>query len=280
VYLDARSGATGVCGQGGGSFLGSGTAVVYLYGCDDVATAPSAVHELLHAMGAVPSPGPPNACPDNVAHVCDSTGDVMSPFAEYAQLPALGLDVGNNDYYAHADTWTDIQDSAWLRRVDAPTAVTVQVTGTGTVSSLEPGYASCAAACTVTWDPGASITLQATPAAGMRFVRWSGRCVGTTSTCSTDASQAGTVDAVFGPATFHLAIRTSGSGRVVASTPSFGCAGSCTKTLTSFAPVLLTAKPAKGWRLTGWSGNCHGTKSTCLVPMGADAQARAIFARR
>ncbi len=40
-----------------------------------------------------------------------------------AELDVLVLDSGRNDYYGHAGTWTDVQDSTFLERLDSPDRV-------------------------------------------------------------------------------------------------------------------------------------------------------------
>ena len=114
VYYDGPTDNGRICGEGGGTADGPGIAVVYLSSCPGVPTAPVAAHELLHAFGALPASGPPNACPDTRAHPCDSDMDILYPFADTTPLGSRLLDFGRNDYYAHSGAWLDVQDSPWL----------------------------------------------------------------------------------------------------------------------------------------------------------------------
>lgn len=125
VYYDGSTGQVGnerICGQGGqGSFGRPALAVVYLDSCgalsDDVVRPVVAVHELMHVFGAVPSSAP-NHC--QRGHACDGTNDLMAGLLSGADLSALVLDGGRDDYYGHGGAWTDAQDSLFLERLDSP----------------------------------------------------------------------------------------------------------------------------------------------------------------
>jgi Divergent InlB B-repeat domain len=276
VYFDVRTAVDRVCGLGGGSFTGAGVAGVLTSGCPDVSTSSIAVHELLHAMGAVPSSGPPHACPESAAHVCDSTGDIMAMYAEYVPLTSLALDVNHDDYYAHGGSWLDMQDSAWLR-FDQQVPITVVISGTGRVFSAEPGL-DCTATCTLPWNQGAQVQLNATPADGNRFVGWTGPCAGPSVPCTVPASQAATVGAIFAPARFPLSVQVTGKGKVRATgTTPFVCGVSCAKDVPSHTAINLSATASTGWRFKGWAGGCKGAKPVCVPKMTAATTARAIF---
>jgi hypothetical protein len=206
------------CGQGhedpttGGA---SGYAEVFLApnltsgptesGCGDITTpddrggysAIVAMHELLHTFGALDttsSPGPPHACPGDPAHSCDPGDnglDIMRPSGITYWLDDTYLDFGNDDYYAMpaTDTWWDVQDSAWLRHLNAPTYTLAVTAGAGVASTTSdlPGV-DCAGTtpCSSTWDANTSVTLTAIPLHGYASVRWGGACAsaGATSDCT------------------------------------------------------------------------------------------------
>ncbi len=206
VYYDSPTAIPGeVCGQGHEDPTGGGAAgyaEVYLApnltsgptenGCGDIGTpddrggysAIVAVHELLHTLGAVDtttSPGPPNACPGSPAHVCDNALDIMEPQGTTYWLDDTYLDYGNDDYYGMpaSDRWWDIQDSVWLRHLNAPTYTLEVKAGVGVASTVSdlPGVACTGSApCVSTWDANTSVTLTAAPAAGYVRVRWGGAC--------------------------------------------------------------------------------------------------------
>lgn len=279
VYYDGPVADPDVCGQGGGSADGQGVAIVLFAGCPDIPSDVTAAHELIHSFGALPDSGPPHACPGDSGHPCDSTGDILYPYASFAQLGALGLDVGRDDYYGHSGSWLDVQDSQWLRHLEAP-PVTLAVTpsGGGSVQSAVPGV-DCPIACTVEWDGGSQVVLQATAQQGKRFVRWSGACSGQTDCLLTLAATA-TVGALFAPESYRLTVSVAGKGTVRGAGAQIVCPGRCSAGVESYSPVALRALPARGWKLKRWSGACRGSTPTCRLPMSAVASARATFVRK
>ena len=54
--------------------------------------------------------------------------------------------------------------------------------------------------------------------------------------------------------------------------------GPC-RTITTYQSVTLTAAPAPGWALQGWSGDCVGTAATCSVMMNGNKSVNATFTR-
>jgi Divergent InlB B-repeat domain len=279
VYYDGPLDSTQICGEGGG-FPDSGPsyAMVYLGTCGGVPTANIAAHEILHALGAMPDVGPLHPCQGSNGHPCDSSADILYPFASLTPLAQLLLDAGRDDYYGFTGGWFDVQDSRWLRRLDQQVPLTVAVQGSGKVTSLQPGP-ECTATCTAEWDAGSQVQLQAEPGPGQRLVRWSGACTGVNG-CSLTLAAATSVSAVFGPVAFRLTVSVQGKG-IVRSTP-FGlaCRVRCSAPFRSFQSVKLRAVPAKGWRFVRWSGACAGKRPTCTVSMRAAAAARAVMARR
>ena len=122
---------TTLCGQSGTDLADTGGpraySIVYLAGqCalglgeGGVATV-VAVHELIHGLGALPSPGPPNACPGGAGHPCDSPTDILYPSqSSSVALGQLVLDYGRDDYYGHRGSWYDVRNSLFLAHLDAP----------------------------------------------------------------------------------------------------------------------------------------------------------------
>jgi len=76
-----------------------------------------------------------------------------------------------------------------------PRMLSVGIRGTGSVAS-NPAGISCTANCAATFDNGTTVTLTATPAPGLAFDGWSGRCSGT-GTCSVTLSADTSVTASF-----------------------------------------------------------------------------------
>jgi len=198
---------------------------------------------------------------------------VLYPTADPARpLQQEILDVGHDDYYAHSGGWSDLQDSLWLRHLNAPQLpVSVAMAGAGTVTSREPGIA-CGGPCTTQWDQGAFVTLTAKPGAGERFVRWTGACIGP-SDCALQVNEAESVTAVFGPGRVAFAVSTTGRGTV-------RCTPVCARTVAAGKPLTLRALPAKGWKFVRWSGACKGVSPVCRPATLAAVSVRATFARR
>ena len=146
VYYDGPVDNANLCGIAYGADGGPGQAIVFLRACDGVPSEAVAAHELLHTLGALADSGPPHACPDTRGHPCDSEQDILYPYASTAPLSSFVLDVGHDDYYAHAGSWPDVQDSLWLRHLDVQTRLSLSITGPGDVVSDVPGL-DCAASC-------------------------------------------------------------------------------------------------------------------------------------
>lgn len=275
VYFDGPVENADTCGQ---ASSGAGVAIVYLTACAGVPTDATAAHELLHALGAVPD-GALHPCPDDAGHTCDTEADLMYPFARGTALAdGYALDPGHDDYYAHTGTWVDVQDSPWLRHLDAaPERLSVAVAGRGTVKSDRPGIA-CPPTCSLDWDGGSQVVLAAQPASGQRFVRWTGGCAGA-GQCSLTLAADIAVSALFGPAAVRLTVTIAGRGRVTSRPLGVACPGRCVSLFTSYVPVTLRAEPTNGWRLARWTGACRGRSNVCRLPMPAAASARAVFVR-
>jgi hypothetical protein len=288
VYYDGAVDEPRLCGQSvvspdqGGAFAYS---VVYAQACRaDIGsgsiTASVAAHELGHNLGAAPPHGPPNACPGDSAHVCDDENDLLYPTTRGQGLNALALDVGHNDYYEHAQGWWDLRNSDWLTHLDAtqyPLTVSFgKSSGTGTVTSDLPGIA-CPPGCSSSWDPGAQVTLTATPAAGSRFAGWSGAC--SADPCSVTMSGPETAVALFA-AQVHVTVavkRTSGtSGKVTSRPAGISCPPTCAATLDQGSTVQLVATPGPRTTFAGWSGACTG-KAACAFAADESASVTASF---
>jgi hypothetical protein len=281
VYVDGFGAVTdSICGTGAGEFAQGGDfAAVWLRACG-VPTDAVGAHELLHALGALPA-GAPHACTPatdpfgnlDLGHPCDSPTDILYPATSGVPLTQLVLDYGHDDYYAHSGTWVDIQDSLWLRHLNAPQeALALAISGHGSVFSDLPGVV-CATSCTTQWDQGTRVTLTAVPDDRQRFVRWSGACtVGEPDQCVVSLAAASSVMAVFGPARVAMHLSHTGRGTI-------RCAPLCAPTAEAGSPLVLTAVAAKGWKFVRWSGTCKGTSKTCRLTPAAAFSAHATFAK-
>jgi hypothetical protein len=154
------------------------------------------------------------------------------------------------------------------------------ITGSGTVTSDVPGL-DCTASCGSDWDRGDVVDLTAEPGAGYRFIRWAGGGCSGVADCSLTLDAATAVSALFAPDTYPLRVSVTGKGTVSSTPLGIRCTKrTCAKAFTSYFPVYLAAKPAKGWRLKSWTGACRGTRLTCRVGMSAPSAARATFVKK
>jgi hypothetical protein len=218
--LGSDCGAAYVNAQSGGVH---GYAAVYLApnlgGCGSIGVggflALIAAHELINALGALDpaSPGPPHRCPGDALHPCDSTLDVLAPRPTAATLAAAVLDVGHDDYYGHAGSWWDVQDSPWLRHLDVPQyRVRVRVgTGGKFVFATNQPSVSCTqpSTCKWMWPAGSELTLSATAAPGYQVAGWTGCPDANGDVCTVTVDRSLAVGAVFARPLrvtgFHLA---------------------------------------------------------------------------
>jgi hypothetical protein len=134
VFFDGPVARSAVCGTSSRAAEGGrrSMSVIYLASVcgaelgNGTRTAVTAVHELIHSLGALPTPprsaGPPNACPRSPSHACDDRRDILWATARSDDsLAGKLLDVGGDDYYGHSGTWDDLQDSPYLWRLDGET---------------------------------------------------------------------------------------------------------------------------------------------------------------
>ena len=144
--------------------------------------------------------------------------------------PAIGADgtiyVGSEDgkLYAIYSSSPGLANSPWpmfhhdLKHTGNPAplltlvllTVTKSGTGTGIVTSSPSGI-NCGSACSMSFPPGATVTLSATPSAGSAFAGWSEGCSGT-GTCTVTTNSDATVTANFTRSTYTLTATATGAG--------------------------------------------------------------------
>jgi hypothetical protein len=281
-----------LCGEGGRTAQLAISVVILHDNCgydlnSSRAGAPGAIefvvlHETLHAMGFVPDCAPHTT---HDGHVNDSPQDLMA-----ALLPEGTpiLDVNHDDYFqANHAGCLDLTQSRFLE--GAGTTITFAVGGTGhghvrgQIGSPSFGDIDCPPACSATFDGGQTvgITLAAIADPGFVFVRWEGACTGVAPTCVLRTTSSASATAIFAkapPPPVGLTVSVTGGGLVVSTPAGILCSARCTGKFAVGSKVRLRAKPAGGWRFTGWTGACKG-RVPCFVRMSHAASVRATFRR-
>jgi hypothetical protein len=111
-----------ICGAGDTPSAGlPGIAIVFLSACEaesaDVFRPVVAIHELVHALGAVAGAAPSHC---DGGHVCDDADDLLNSTLTGNPLEAHVLDRARDDYYGHSGTWPDVRKSRFLEQLDSP----------------------------------------------------------------------------------------------------------------------------------------------------------------
>ncbi len=174
--------------------------------------------------------------------------------------------------------------------IGAPTSVTarfgklvplnVAVTAADDESYVwsEPVGISCPPECSALFAQTSSVTLTAEPADGFRFAGWTGCPASESLTCSLAVDGTQTVAARFTPATYRLAVKLVGRGRVVSRPAGIDCPRRCAAEVPVDRVVALKPQPSKGWAFAGWAGGCRGS-GTCAIRVSADLTVSARFRR-
>ena len=72
----------------------------------------------------------------------------------------------------------------------------------------------------------------------------------------------------------------AGAGTVTSSPSGLTCGPVCTAQFGNGTSVTLTETPSSSSKFGGWSGDCSGTASTCVLSMTADHSVTATFAKK
>ncbi len=197
--------------------------------------------------------GPDNIC--RVEHIDAGQVDASSPDAAFDA--ALGDDAG------------------------ALGTVTVTRAGTGNGGVVSnPFGINCGSTCSAGFAAGTTITMTATPESDSTFTGWSGAGCSGTETCVFDSDGTDvTVTASFAVAEYALTVATGGDGiGGVSSLDDFiDCPTNCTKIYSHGTAVTLEAAATGAASFGGWSGDCSGLTTTCLVTMDAAKNVTASF---
>ncbi|MGH2936009.1 MAG: InlB B-repeat-containing protein [Gaiellaceae bacterium] len=144
----------------------------------------------------------------------------------------------------------------------------------------DPSATSPTTDCSLTVITGSTLTMAETPDSGSVFNGWGSACSGSGPSCAVYLQSNKSVSAGFVSAgSTTLTVTVDGNGSVSGGGISCGAGATCSAPEASNATVTLTATPQSGYVLTGWSGGCTGTQSTCTMQMSsASPSATASFA--
>lgn len=154
--------------------------------------------------------------------------------------------------------------------------------GSGLVVSTD-GSISCGTACSVTVNPGSTVTLSARADTGSSFAGWTGGGCSGTGTCTVRLDSSSAVVATFDKLASHaLTVAVTGTGRVDTSPAGIAnctaSGGTCSASYLSGTVVTLSATAPAGAAFTGWGGACSGTTATCTLSVSAAQAVTASFA--
>ena len=163
-----------------------------------------------------------------------------------------------------------------LRRITIP-RIGVSATPGGRVQS-DVGAIDCGPVCEGITDPGTIVTLTAVPHARASFLGWGGACAdaGASPTCVVTALGERTATAAFGY-TLTVDRMGLGTGTVTSSPEGIDCGATCVQVLPYGTTVTFTASAAPTAEFAGWSGDCRGAPSVCVVTMTAPRKIGATF---
>jgi ELWxxDGT repeat protein len=156
----------------------------------------------------------------------------------------------------------------------------VEIVGQGRVQSSPVGLdCGTAGLCPLaTFLSGATVTLLPTPAPGFAFGGWSGDCSGFAA-CVLSMQEDRAVIASFVPSPRpNLVVALVGAGGVTSAPAGIACNPTCSATFNLNTVVTLTAAPAPGFALTGWSGCDVVNGLVCTVTLGTNRAVTATFA--
>ena len=265
--------------------------LLLVVGCDS--TAPRPFTPMLTVSGAgtgvvVSSPGSINC----TITIGSPSGMCSGEFALSTSItltatPALGYTVGSWVGCDAATASTCMVNIGFDRSVTATfQASTLQlrilVTGFFGKVVTSPGGTACQSheICFANFAPGTQVTLTAMPGDGYYLYNWENCDSRSATTCTVSMTSNRSAAASFYSITAALPLTVSGagngSGRVTSATLGIDCtvtggftSGSCNYIIPPSSPVVLTASPASGSMLSGWTGCETITGSTCAFSMTA-----------
>jgi len=166
-------------------------------------------------------------------------------------------------------------------RFQTASSLTVQKTGNGqgTVTGGSSPI-SCGSVCSASLPPGTTVVLTATPAAGSVFTGFTGCTPSAANPAQCTVVVSGTTVVTAGFALLvplTVALAGDGAGTVVSSPAGISCGVACSTNVAAGTVVQLTASPAAGSLLTGFTGCTSVSGSVCTVTVSAATAVTATF---
>jgi hypothetical protein len=278
----------GLASGPGKVFVTSGNAagsVLYAFGATNAAHRLE-VKEPGAGKGGVVSQPAGIACPDACAAEFNA-GSTLVLSAEpdaHSVVSWSGCDVAEGDKCT-ITLGTDRSVSAEFEALPQR-QLTLTAAGPGTVTSSPAGI-QCPAECTAPFNEGSTVTLSATHSERASFSGWSG-CDSepTPGQCKVAMSAPRAVGASFAAiAQQTLSVTPAGAGKGLISGSSPGpeftaisCGETCSAEYDQGAQITLSANPAPGSRLAGFTGcDSEPAAGQCTVAMGAARSVSADF---
>ena len=163
------------------------------------------------------------------------------------------------------------------KNLTANAYLTGQAHGAGVIASSDDGI-NCGPTCIHLYPKGSTVNLTATAASGATFTHWLGACAGQKNPCTVSVNGYTAVSADFSS---PVTVSVVGSGSVTSTPAGINCpAVSCSAKFPARTSVTLTATPASGFALNGWSGDCSGTAVTCTFVINSAKAAAVQFVNR
>ena len=157
-----------------------------------------------------------------------------------------------------------------------PFKLSVAKIGSGAGSITGTGI-NCPGDCEETIEKDVEVTLTETPGENSKFVKWTGDCSGSESTCKVTMSKARTVTAEFESTVVpgvKLKVKVVGPGQVTGT--GIDCPGDCEEEFPKETEVSLAAAADAEAEFVKWTGACTGS-GACNVKMSAAKEVTAEF---
>ncbi len=163
------------------------------------------------------------------------------------------------------------EGTIWGYQLYDPLTVTMEGTGTGTITSVPAGIACTTGTCSGLFTPGATVSLTETPGKTATFGGWGGACSGTATTCTVTMSATESVTATF------TSTKADTTTTTLNSTPNPSVVGqavtfTATVTAQSGTPTgSVTFYNGASVLGTGTLSSGKATYTTSTLPVGSDS---------